>query len=159
LPPSKMPVRMLTQWKLVGAIVALLFVVSAVAISLNHRSKISSATANVGQPVAEPPSQPSPPVAPAEATPPDATVDLPQLQVRSTRPRGHNAGPAPAPASVADGQLTISSTPDGATITVEGRTADSWRTPQTLGSLAPAVYRVTLSKNGYASETRMVEVT
>lgn len=157
-PPSKMPAKMLTQWKLVGVIVASVFVVSAVAISLNHRSKISSATPDTSQPVAQQPSEPIPVTMP-EAGAPAATIDPPEAQSRSSRQRTTRTGPAPGPVAGTDGQLAITSDPDGATITVDGRTTDSWRTPQTLGSLAPAVYRVTLSKPGYASETRSVEVT
>ncbi|HEY6250873.1 MAG TPA: serine/threonine-protein kinase [Candidatus Angelobacter sp.] len=155
--PSKMPVKMLAQWKLVGGIVAGLFVVSAVAISLNHRGKLPSSAPVISRPVVEQPSKPPdsslpvPPAAPA--------IDMREVQSRVSRGRTVKAEPASAPALVVDGELVISSEPAGASFTVEGRSTESWKTPQTVGSLAPAVYRVTVSKSGYSTETRSVQVT
>lgn len=154
--PSKMPVKMLAQWKLVGGIIAGLFVVSAVAITLNHRNKLPSPVAPGSQPAAEQPSKPadsSPLVIPTVSA-----VDAQEVQARSTRSRTVKDEPGPAPIAVVDGELAISSDPSGAAFTVEGRTMESWKTPQTVGSLAPAVYKVTVSKAGYSSETRSVQV-
>ncbi|HEY6350024.1 MAG TPA: PEGA domain-containing protein [Candidatus Angelobacter sp.] len=153
--PSKMPVKMLAQWKLVGGIIAGLFVVSAVAISLNHRGKLPSPAVTSSQPVAEQPSKPpdSPLVLPSVSA-----IDVREAQGRSTRTRAVKEAIA-APTAVVDGELVISSEPSGATFSVEGRTTETWKTPQTLGSLAPAVYRVTVSKAGYSTETRSVQVT
>ena len=154
--PNKMPVKMLTQWKLVGAAVAAVFVVSAVAISFNHRSKVPVVTREPARPAAAQSSQ-QPEVVLPETTAQSA-IDVREVQSRPTRQRNTRVANTAPVASVADGQLTVSSEPDGAVITVEGRTTDSWRTPQTIASLAPAVYRVTLSKSGYATETRNVQV-
>jgi len=153
--PNKMPAKMLTQWKLVGAAVAALFVVSAVAISFNHRSKVPVATREPDQPsTAQSSQQPEVVVPETTAEPP---IDVREVTSRPTRQRNTRAAAAPA-APATDGQLTVSSEPDGAVITVEGKTTESWRTPQTIASLAPAVYRVTVSKSGYATETRNVQV-
>ena len=153
--PNKMPAKMLTQWKLVGAAVAALFVVSAVAISFNHRSKVPVATREPDQPsTAQSSQQPEVVVPETTAEPP---IDVREVTSRPTRQRNTRAAVAPA-APATDGQLTVSSEPDGAVITVEGKTTESWRTPQTIASLAPAVYRVTVSKSGYATETRNVQV-
>jgi len=155
--PSKMPVKLLAQWKLVGGIIAGLFVVSAVAISLNHRSKLPSAVApEISQPAVEQPSNPSEPAAVLET--PASTIETRQVQPRESRTRVTKGQPvAAAPAT--EGELAISSEPSGATFTLQGRSTESWRTPVTVGSLAPAVYKVTVSKPGYSSETRNVEVT
>ena len=89
-----------------------------------------------------------------------STIDVHESQPRMSRQRISKAGPAPAPvsASTADGQLTVSSEPEGATFSIEGRTTQAWKTPQMVGSLAPAVYRVTVSKPGYSTETRNIQV-
>jgi serine/threonine protein kinase len=159
-PPSKMPVKMLGQWKLVGGIAAALFVVLAVAISLNHRSKVAPPAPEVAvqapeapqvQPVATVPQTPQ-----ALDTQPSADVREPQA--RRSKEKIVKAGPAPASAPVTDGQLAVSSEPEGAIFFIEGKTTDSWKTPQVVGSLAPAVYKVTVSKNGYSTETRNIQV-
>ena len=165
--PSKMPVKLLTQWKLVGGVVAALFVVSALAISFNHRSKVSivapetAAPETAAQtpdppPVQAPQIQETPPVQkPAD---PPATIDVRAARPRVGKQKVTKVGPSPASAAVSDGQLAVSSEPEGATIAIQGRTTDSWKTPQIVGSLAPAAYRVTVSKPGYATETRTVQV-
>jgi len=98
--------------------------------------------------------QPEPVAAETTAQP---VIDVREVQSRPSRQKNTRAVAAAA-APVVDGQLVVSSEPDGAVITVEGRTTEAWRTPQTIASLAPAVYRVTLSKSGYATETRSIEV-
>lgn len=156
-PPNKMPAKMLTQWKLVGGIVAALFVVSAVAISFNHRSKVSvpapEATATAPAP-AEANPQPTVAVPEIGEAPLASDVQDPQFRTRKQK----TPGPAPAAPAATDGQLLVSSDPAGAIISIDGRTMDSWKTPQTVGSLAPAVYKVTISKPGYAAETRTIQV-
>ena len=155
--PSKMPVKLLAQWKLVGAIIAGLFVVSAVAISLNHRSKLPSAVAaESNQPAVEQPSRTSQPEAALET--PAVIVETPEVQPRASRTRVSKAQPIAAAGPATEGELAISSEPSGATFTLQGRTTESWKTPLTVGSLAPAVYKVTVSKPGYSTETRSVEV-
>lgn len=159
--PSKMSVKMLTQWKLVGAIIAGLFVVSAVAISLNHRSKLPSpAVTESSQPTTDQPSKPSEPSVASILGTSATAVDMREVQSqpRSSRTRSPKAEPVAATASV-EGELAISSEPSGASFTLQGRTTESWKTPLTVGSLAPAVYKVTVSKSGYSTETRSVEVT
>jgi eukaryotic-like serine/threonine-protein kinase len=158
--PSKMPAKVLTQWKLVGAVITALFVVSAVAISLNHRSKISSVAPQATQAKEEVAVQSESSPAPGLQTiTPPPIIDLHEIQPRTSKQKIAKAEPTPAPAPIADGQLIISSDPEGASIAIQGRTLESWKTPQTVGSLAPAVYKVTLSKAGYGSETRSVQVT
>lgn len=160
-PSSKIPAKILTQWKLVGAIVAALFVVSAVAISLNHRNKITAAAAPEPAPAPEPVA-----VEPGATTPaasseagPQSITSVREIQPTASRRKIAKAGAAPDPAPVVDGQLAVSSDPSGASIVIEGKTLEAWKTPQTVESLAPGVYKVTLSKAGYASETRSIEVT
>lgn len=160
--PSKMPVKMMAQWKLLGGIIAALFVVSAVAITLSHRSKVSAPPPEV---TAAPPETPQVQQTTAttvttieETQNPQPFIEVHESRGRASRERTPKTGPAPAATTATDGQLAISSEPAGATFFIEGRTTDSWRTPQVVGSLAPAVYKVTVSKNGYSTETRSVQV-
>jgi len=48
--------------------------------------------------------------------------------------------------------------PDDATIEIDGFAGQSWKTPQTIGALAPGNYKLTVSKPGYATNVRTVEV-
>jgi hypothetical protein len=153
-----MPSKLRTQWKLAAALVALLFVVSALAISLRHRSKVPPAEPTTA-PTAETTASP---VQPA-SIPDDPGNLLTAPEIREGAPRkgrGKVASPEPvavAPAAPTTGELTITSVPPGATIEIAGR-SESWKTPQVMNALSPGAYKVTISKIGYASETRSIEV-
>lgn len=154
--PQKMPARLMTQWKIAAAIVVLLFVVSALAISLRHRSQAPSPeAASEPAPVATQPA--SAPRDPTITETPVSTI-TPESGPRRTRTK--SAAPeavAVAPAAPTTGELSVSSVPSGATIEIAGR-GDTWKTPQTVSSLLPGKYQVTVSKAGYAPQTRAVEV-
>jgi serine/threonine-protein kinase len=153
---AKMPSKLKTQWKIAGAVVALLFVVSALAISLRLRTKA-------------PPPEPAVETTAAPAQPASAPQDSLSVTPGSSeervpvtrRNREKTTSPEPvaaAPATSTTGELSISSVPSGATIEIAGRT-ESWKTPQTMSALLPGSYKVTISKPGYASETKNIEVT
>jgi eukaryotic-like serine/threonine-protein kinase len=78
--------------------------------------------------------------------------------------RGHvpksktTALPIAAPV-VIPGQMVLDSTPQGAQAQIDGRTDPSYVTPFLLSGLAPGQHTVTVSKPGYSSDTRSVEVT
>jgi hypothetical protein len=56
------------------------------------------------------------------------------------------------------GQLTIDSSPQGAQVQLDGRGDPSWVTPLSLTNLQPGQHSITVSKAGYSSDTRSVEV-
>ena len=66
--------------------------------------------------------------------------------------------PAPVAAVVVPGQLTVNSTPEGAQIAVDGKSDPSWVTPYNATGIAPGQHTVTISKTGYGTETRTIEV-
>jgi hypothetical protein len=109
----------------------------------------------------------------AEATPPatqskPAKVEAEPQEVieRSSAPErpAHErtarkkAAPAPAPAII-PGQLAIDSTPSGAQVQIDGRSDPSWVTPFAVTNLDPGSHSITVSKIGYSSDTRTVQVT
>ncbi|HWZ44629.1 MAG TPA: PEGA domain-containing protein [Candidatus Saccharimonadales bacterium] len=148
------------QWKIVAGIVAALFVVAAIAISLGNRTEIPVAPPEE-KPVARPvPSAPKDDQGPIAAAPEDAQSEAPHDDTprRASRQRMATQEASPAPIVPTEGRLSVSSTPDGATIEVGGRTTDSWKTPQTIASVAPGIYSVRVSKAGYSTETRTVQV-
>jgi hypothetical protein len=52
----------------------------------------------------------------------------------------------------------VNSTPEGAQVQIDGRSDPSWVTPFNLGGLNPGQHTATISKAGYASQTRSIEV-
>jgi len=56
------------------------------------------------------------------------------------------------------GQLSINSTPAGAHVLIDGQGDPSWTTPYDVTGLAPGPHILTLSKDGYNSETRTIQV-
>ncbi len=120
------------------------------------------------QPAAEPAAQPAPvpqtqAAAPTQAQPETeapAQVAEPEPTHAATaaaRSKNGRKKPAPAPAAV-PGQMAIDSTPQGAQVQVDGRTDPSWVTPFSLTGLAAGAHTVTVSKAGYSTDTRTVNV-
>ncbi len=72
-----------------------------------------------------------------------------------SRRRAARVAPAPV---VIPGQLTVNSTPGGAQVLVDGHHDPSWVTPYDLTGLAPGQHLVSISKLGYAPETRTIQV-
>ncbi|HEV2988517.1 MAG TPA: PEGA domain-containing protein [Candidatus Angelobacter sp.] len=152
---SKMPSKLLNQWKLAGALVLLLFVVSALAISLRLRTKAPPPEPAV-ETTAAPVQPPSTPQDSLTVTP--ISTESPAAAPRRNREKVTNSEPvAAAPAAPTTGELSITSAPPGATIEIAGKT-ETWQTPHAMTALVPGSYKVTISKAGYASETRSIEV-
>jgi hypothetical protein len=59
---------------------------------------------------------------------------------------------------VIPGQMTINSTPEGAQVRIDGRSDPSWVTPINLTGLSPGQHSISVSKPGYSSESRNVDV-
>ena len=115
--------------------------------------------AQVAQPV--PPPAPAPPKAPTQVIPNPPVEKQPVVSVRpkynSKKLRAKLLSPrSNAPAIVA-GQLTVDSYPVGAMVAIDGQ--NHAVTPLSLSNLPPGHHTVTISKAGYASETRAVDVT
>jgi len=65
---------------------------------------------------------------------------------------------APAAPVIIPGQMVLDSTPQGAQVQVDGRTDPSYVTPFLLPGLAPGQHTITVSKSGFTSDTRPVEI-
>jgi serine/threonine-protein kinase len=172
-PPAsaKVQVRSMSQWKLMAAVAACLVVVGLLAFLFQPRSKEVAENTEVpavasSQPVTTPaptataaPSATqtevvaSEPLAPIETLPVVATRHGKASRVAKAVTRA-----VAAPASPAEAQITVSSVPPDATVEIEGLQGQSWKTPQTIGSLAAGSYKVTVSKPGYAPDIRTVQL-
>jgi serine/threonine protein kinase len=162
LPPTavRRSAKTAHQWKIVGGIVAVVLVAAALAMMLQRRAPELPADSGTVQ--TTPSTSTTLPFSakaePAETVPEqkDVTRSTPARGSRSTA-RVPQLVTEPAPTRVSDGQLSITSMPQGATVEIEGRSGQ-WQTPQIIGPLTPGNYKVTVSKPGYAPETRIVQV-
>jgi hypothetical protein len=55
--------------------------------------------------------------------------------------------------------MMVESTPAGAQVQVDGRTDPSWVTPFTVAGLAPGQHSIIVSKAGFSSDSRSIDVT
>jgi eukaryotic-like serine/threonine-protein kinase len=164
VPPSLM------VYSIAGAAVLILIIAIALVLHINHLNSdedSSRPTAELASPYSSPqpaPSQPQAvqPAAPAETEPaaPVAEGEAAPTHMAAAAVRGKNAKKKSAPAApvVVPGQIAIDSTPQGAQVQLDGRTDPSWITPFTLSALEAGQHTVTVSKAGYSSDTRTVEV-
>jgi hypothetical protein len=68
------------------------------------------------------------------------------------------AKPRPAAPAIVAGQLSVSSTPAGAQVQIDGKNDSSWITPLSLNGLNPGQHTLIVSKPGYQAETRNIDV-
>ena len=101
------------------------------------------------------PAAPAPVAAqPAETSEPESAAPQPSA---SSRSRGAKKRPAPAPVII-PGQLALDSTPQGAQVQVDGQSYSNWITPFTWTNLSPGKHTITVSKPGFSTDTRTVEI-
>ncbi len=122
---------------------------SAVASPAQSNEAAQSASAHAAQ--APVPQQ----VAPEPVTTEPPSVSVKPKYAASNKKKART--PAAAP-SIVPGLLNVSSTPAGAQVSIDGRTDSSWATPFNLPGLNPGQHTIVLTKPGYASETRSVDV-
>jgi hypothetical protein len=91
---------------------------------------------------------------PSEISEPEAPAADPGVASRARNPRRKAA-----PAAVMPGQLAIDSTPQGAQVQVDGRSDASWVTPFAMTNLPPGQHSITVSKAGYSTDSRTMNVT
>jgi len=156
----------LFMYSIAAAVTLILLVIVGIAFHIhNENADDDSGPVQAPAPVAtEAARQPAP--APAAAAPapvvvpepvekePPAVSIKPKLNSKKRTP----VKPVPVAPNVVPGQLTVNTTPEGAQINVDGQNDSSWVTPFNLTGLTPGQHNVTVSKPGYATETRAIEV-
>jgi len=105
---------------------------------------------------------------PKEITPAASApkVEAPEPEVQPAQPvaasksRGsNNKKRTQAAPVVIPGQLAVDSTPQGAQVQVDGASDPSWVTPFALTNLQPGQHSITVSKPGYTTDSRTIDVT
>jgi serine/threonine-protein kinase len=158
---SRARVQTTNHWKLVGGVVGGLCIIVGLAMVFQHRPADTSSESATDQPVGSAAGSPAPFSHPSAAgkAQPQTPASAHAASARSSR-AARSAPAAPvAPPAPSEGQLAVSSAPMGASVEVEGRPGQSWKTPQTVPGLTPGTYKVTFSMPGYAPETRSIQVT
>ena len=164
----------LFMYAITGAVGVILLIIVAIAFHIHNENADddngpapaqSAQPQPAPQPVAKPAAPVTPPPvaqAPAQTVAPEAVAAQP-AEV-SVKPKYKDAkkkvakAPAPVAATVVPGQLTVNSTPEGAQITIDGKSDSSWVTPYNATGIAPGQHTVTISKSGFGTETRTIDV-
>ena len=94
---------------------------------------------------------------PAEAE--ERSAPEPKATASKARNAKKKAPAVAAAPAIIPGQLTVDSTPQGAQVQIDGQSDPSWVTPIALTNLQPGQHSITVSKQGYVTDTRSVEVT
>src|SRR6202521_2119477 len=149
-----------------GAIGIIVLIVAAIAWHIHSENADEDATPN--QPAsasAQPKGSATPSAAQSPAATPTPAQVAPEQVTAETRavsvqPKYNKkkAKPRPAAPAIIPGQLSVSSTPAGAQIQIDGQNNSGWVTPLNLAGLNPGQHTLTISKPGYASETRNIDV-
>jgi eukaryotic-like serine/threonine-protein kinase len=93
-----------------------------------------------------------------QVAPEAVTVVPPPVSVQPKYNNKKKAKPKPAAPTIVPGQLSVASTPAGAQIQIDGQNDATWVTPFNLAGLNPGQHTLTISKPGYAAETRTIDV-
>lgn len=110
------------------------------------------------QPVPQPEAAPVPAAAQSQDQPTEIAEPAASTPQPAARTRTHAGNKKKVVATVVPGQLTIDSVPQGAQIQLDGATDPSWVTPVVLSNIQPGSHSITLSKSGFSSDTRSVDV-
>ncbi|HEY1800726.1 MAG TPA: PEGA domain-containing protein [Terriglobales bacterium] len=160
-------------YSIAGAVAIILLVIAGIAWHIHSENSWDESTpAQTAAPVVTPKPQPAASVPPAPQpsvqpavtaatspetdadTAPDSVTVEPRYKNRvSNRKRSRSATPVILP-----GQLTVNSTPVGAEVTVDGQSDPSWVTPLSLTGVTPGRHTINVSKAGYTSEARTIDV-
>ena len=163
---STVPPRLMI-YSILGAVGLILVVAIAIWFHVRSEDDGSTAAPRPAKAAESTPAQPAvpTPVAPQAETQAPAVAplveDQPSVTVRQVEKRApKNSRRAPAPAPVVTlGNALIDSSPQGAQFQVDGKSDPTWVTPFTVASLSPGKHIISVSKSGYSSEIRSVDVT
>ena len=163
----------LVLYSIAGAAVLILIIAIVLVLHVNRLNSEDDAHSTAPEPATQA-SQPAPtPPAPAPAPQPSASapvelsnpldnsesVSEPAPTHVAAAAHGKSAKKkAPAHIAIVPGQMAVDSTPQGAQVQLDGKMDPSWVTPFTLSGLDPGQHTITVSKAGYSTDTRSVEV-
>jgi len=156
-------------YSIAAAAVLILIIAVALVLHVNNlnndrdspRSAASSNSSPASQPTAQSPaqSQPAPNAAnPTAQFPAEAQPERTPVVVAHKGKNARKKATASADPMVVPGQLAIDSTPQGAQVQIDGKTDPSWVTPFTLSGVDAGQHNLVVTKPGYISDSRAVDV-
>jgi len=152
-------------FSIAGAVGIILLIVAAMAWHIH--SENSEDDVVPAQSAATASAQPNSSASAAQATAPQTSVQVAPEPIAaeqhtvSVQPKYNNkkkVKPRPAPPAIVPGQLNITSNPAGAQIQIDRQNNSAWVTPFNLTGLNPGQHTLTISKPGYAADTRNIDV-
>ena len=149
-----------------GAIGIIVLIVAAMAWHIHSENADEDATPNQPVSASSQPGSATPSAAqssaatqiPVQVAPEQVTAEPRAVSVQPKYNNKKKVKSRPAAPAIVPGQLTVSSTPAGAQIKIDGQNNSTWVTPFNLAGLNPGQHTLTISKPGYASETRNIDV-
>ena len=158
----------LFMFSIAGAIGIIVLVIAAIAWHIHSENADDDAPNQPPAPAASAPAQPiAPPSAEAPAAsqtavqvaPEPVTAAPPAVSVQPKyNKKAKAAKPHPVAPAIVPGQLNVASSPAGAQIQIDGQSNSAWVTPFNLAGLNPGQHTLIISKPGYGSETRNIDV-
>lgn len=164
---QKTPPR-LFFYSISAALVAILTIVAAMTYHFHLQTAADenppavSAVPSVNNPAANAATTQAASESSAQTTPaPEAkeTVTVSEKPKSIAKKKAKAAASVPVAPAVVLGQLNITSTPAGAQIQVDGQSNPAWVTPFDMSALQPGQHTVSISKPGFQSDSRSIEVT
>ncbi len=144
-----------------AAVAVILVVILGIAYHIHSQSAEEDTPAPQETAVATPPAVPRPQPAPEAAQPTVAEAETAQPEPEVTVKPRYAAKPrraGPSKPTIVPGELSISSTPEGAQVQIDGRSDPAWITPYKIPGLAPGQHTVTISRAGYVTDSRTVDL-
>ena len=140
-------------YSVAGAVALILIVIVGIAYHIHSQNGDEGSAPPIVAQAQPTPAQTAP--APVQVAPePVAT----EPDVITIQPKAIPKKVKPVAPVVVPGAVTVSSSPDGAQIQLDGQTNASWVTPVEMTELTPGQHTITLSKAGYASQTRTIDI-
>src|SRR5581483_11028804 len=155
----------LVGYSIAGAVVFILLIVGGIAYHIHSQNPDDDS--GPAPAAAAPVQAPVPATTPAHQPPQTTTIEAPQevqpqVEVAPVvKARGKKKvaqAPVQKAVAVVPGQLSVDSTPQGAQLVIDGHSDPSWVTPYNVPGLLPGQHTVSVSKAGFTSESRSVEV-
>jgi len=152
-----------------GALAIILLVLAVIASRIRSENALDDGNAKrtASRAAATAQQQSNPPVAssvslpPARASQPRSSEDQDDRAYISIKPKPvprKVVKPTPPVAVMVPGQLSVSSTPEGAHLVIDGQGDPGWTTPYEITGVTPGTHTVTISKEGFTPETRTIQV-
>ncbi|HEY7096558.1 MAG TPA: serine/threonine-protein kinase [Terriglobales bacterium] len=156
----------LFMYSIAGAVGVILLVIVGIAFHIRNEDADEDSTPAASAPTTSAPTSVPQPAPAAQAAPEPVVTDAapvdaaPSVSIKSKyNPKKKNSGKTPAAApAIVPGQITVNSTPEGAQIHIDGQADGSWITPFNVTGIAPGQHTITVSKAGFASENRTIDV-